>query len=294
MSPLPLNTPNKAMYWNPPKELMKVEDIIQKRTRTRRKFFVFVREHRDHIFDKDFQDKLIEVYSLEATGKPAIPPALLGMATLLQAYCGVGDQEAVELSLMDRRWQMALDHFDCEKTAFSQGTLFNFRQRLIQHDLDKALLDKSVEIAENYGGFCPRKLRLALDSSPLFGAGRVEDTFNLLGHTLAKAVKIAAKELNKTQKEIIEDAKLLLVGQSSLKSALDLDWGDPNAKTQALEKIIEELERWKIWIGRQKALSIKEPPLKKPMELIEQIIEQDTEPEPEPGGDGTGEKKRLK
>jgi len=36
------------------------------------------------------------------------------------------------------------------------------------------------------------RLRVALDSSPLWGPGRVEDTINLLGHALRKVVGVLA------------------------------------------------------------------------------------------------------
>ena len=45
-----------------------------------------------------------------------------------------------------------------------------------------------MELAARTKGFGSRALRAALDSSPLWGAGRVEDTFNLTGHALRKAL----------------------------------------------------------------------------------------------------------
>ena len=52
----------------------------------------------------------------------------------------------------------------------SQGTLFNFRMRLITHNWDKTLLDRTAALAEHTGGFGARQLRAVLDSTPLFGA----------------------------------------------------------------------------------------------------------------------------
>ena len=37
-------------------------------------------------------------------------------------------------------------------------------------------------------------MRAALDASPLWGAGRVEDTINLLGHALRKALGVIARQ----------------------------------------------------------------------------------------------------
>jgi hypothetical protein len=165
----------------------------------------------------------------------------------LQAYCNVGDRDAVELTVMDKRWQMVLDCLGAEQPPFSQGTLFNFRMRLIAHNLDKTLLERTVALAEKTGGFGARQLRAALDSTPLFGAGRVEDTLNLLGHALRKAVGLAAQGLGTPAEAIMAEAGLVLVGHSSLKAALDLDWGERTARSSALRTVLEEVERWKSW-----------------------------------------------
>jgi hypothetical protein len=47
---------------------------------------------------------------------------------------------------------------------------------MVEHDLDRKLLDRTVELAKQREGFGWQKLKVALDSSPLLGAGRVEDT----------------------------------------------------------------------------------------------------------------------
>jgi hypothetical protein len=41
--------------------------------------------------------------------------------------------------------------------------------------MDQRLLERTVELACTRGGFDAKTLRLALDSSPLWGHGRVED-----------------------------------------------------------------------------------------------------------------------
>src|SRR5712691_2837319 len=175
--------------WNLPIALSPEEQKIVARTQKARKFFVFLRTIRHELLDADFQQTLAKSYSPEPGGKAPVDAGVLALATLLQAYCHVSDQEAVELTVMDKRWQMVLDCLGAEHPPFSRGTLFHFRLRLIVHNLDKTLLDRTVALAEQTGGFGARQLRAALDSTPLFGAGRVEDTRNLLGHALRKAVE---------------------------------------------------------------------------------------------------------
>jgi Transposase DDE domain/Transposase domain (DUF772) len=271
--------------WNPPIELTPEEQKIAQRTQKARKFFVFLRERRHELLDTPFQETLAKTYSAEPGGTAPVEAGVLALATLLQAYCNVGDRDAVELTVMDKRWQMVLDCLGAEQPPFSQGTLFNFRMRLIAHHLDKTLLERTVALAEQTGGFGARQLRVALDSTPLFGAGRVEDTLNLLGHALRKAVGLAAQELGTSAEAIMVEAGLVLVGHSSLKAALDLDWGERTARASALRTVLEEVERWKRWLAQQPSLLAPEPPLQEMMDTLGQIVEQDTEPDPE-GGPG--------
>jgi hypothetical protein len=162
--------------WNPPIALTSEEQKIVARTRKTRKFFVFLREHRHELLDADFQHILAQSYSPEPSGHEPVDAGLLALATLVQAYGHVGDWEAVELTVMDKRWQLVLDCLGAAHPPCSPGPLCNFRMRLIAHNLDKTLLDRTVALAEKTGGFGARQRRAVLDSTPLFGAGRVERT----------------------------------------------------------------------------------------------------------------------
>ena len=206
--------------------------------------------------------------SPEPGGKAPVDAGLLALATLLQAYGNVSDRDAVELTVMDKRWHMVLDCLDAEPPPFSPGTLLNFRMRLIQHNLDKTLLERTVALAEQTGGLGARQLRAVLDSPPLCGAGRVEETFNLLGHALRKVVELAAAKLDTSVDAIVADAGLLLVGHRSLKAALALDGGVPAAREHALGLVLEEVERWKGWLEQPHQLSAHEPPMQEMMETI--------------------------
>ena len=176
----------RPAQWEPPIELSATEQVIVKRIR-RAKLFIFLREHRHDVFDPAFQEELASLYQDSARGQPPVAPALLAQATILQAYTGASDDEVIEASLMDRRWQLVLDCLDTQEAPFSKGTLIAFRQRLIEANMDRRLIERTLEVAKQTGAFGAGALRAALDSSPLWGAGRVEDTYNLLGHALRKA-----------------------------------------------------------------------------------------------------------
>ena len=91
-------------------------------------------------------------------------------------------------------------------------------------------------------GFGVRALRAALDSSPLWGAGRVEDTFKLMGHALRKALGVIAVLQGRGQAAgttvVAAQAGVPQLAASSLKAALDRDWDDPAAREEALAQVL--------------------------------------------------------
>src|SRR6266852_7304927 len=181
----------RPLPWKPPIEPSCIEQTIITRIK-RAKLFVFLRHHRHELFDNAFQEELATLYAPSLKGQPPVPPAQLALATIVQAYTGVSDDEVIEATVMDRRWQLVLDCMDADRPPFAKGTLVGFRKRLIERDLDRRLVERTVELAARTGGFGARALRAALDSSPLWGAGRVEDTLNLMGHALRKALGVIA------------------------------------------------------------------------------------------------------
>jgi hypothetical protein len=135
------------------------------------------------------------------------------------------------------------------------------------------------------------QLRAALDSPPLCGAGRVEDTLNLRGHALRQAVDLAAQELGTAAEAIVAAAGLVLMGHSSLKAARDRDWGERSARASARRTVLEEVERWKRWLEPQPSLVAPEPPRPEMLDTMGQMVEQDTAPDPA-GGPGARRSKQ--
>jgi len=156
---------------------------------------------------------------------------------------------------MDRRWQLVLDCMGAEEPPFSKGTLVGFRKRLVERDLDRRLVERTVEVAARTKGFGARALRAALDSSPLWGAGRVEDTLNLMGHALRKALGVIAVLQGRGQAAgitvVAEQAGTPELAASSLKAALDRDWDDPAAREAALAVALGLLDRVEAFIAGQ-------------------------------------------
>lgn len=240
----------RPLLWHPSVELSPAEAQIVRRVR-RAKLFVFLREQRHLLLDAGFQEELAGMYAPAPQGHPPVAPARLALATLLQAYTGASDAEAVEACVMDRRWQLVLDCLECADAPFSTGTLVAFRERLLAADLDRRLIERTVEVAAQSKGFGHRRLRLALDSSPLWGAGRVEDTLNLLGHALRKAVGMIARHQGREVAQVAAAAGAPVLEATSLKAALDADWDDPASLPRALGVVLEALAAVEQYVAQQ-------------------------------------------
>jgi transposase len=240
----------RPAIWQPPVPLSAAEATIVRRVR-RAKLFPFLRAQRHLILDVAFQEELARMYADAPQGQPPVSPALLALATVLQAYMGVSDDEVVEACVMDRRWQLVLDCVDCADAPFSKGTLVAFRERLIAADLDRRLIEQTVQIAALTKGFGHQQLRLALDSSALWGAGQVEDTLNLLGHAVRKAVGMLARHQGREVAELAAAMGVPVVGAPSLKAALDADWDDPATLPWALTAVLAALGTVEAYVGQQ-------------------------------------------
>jgi hypothetical protein len=219
--------------WQPSVDLSVQEEQIVKRIR-RAKLFVFLRHHRHELFDEAFQRELAGLYRSSERGQPPIAPAQLALATILQAYTGVSDDEVIEATLMDRRWQLVLDCLDTDQAPFSKGTLVAFRKRLIDAQMDRRLIERTIEIASQNQAFGSRALRAALASSPLWGAGQVEDTYHLIGHALKKIMRVVADQQRRELAEVGQEAGAEVVCGTSLKAALDRDWDQIGRREEAL------------------------------------------------------------
>jgi len=202
-------------------------------------FYGFLAKHRHRLFN---DDDFAELYCTN-NGRPSIPPSLMAVALLLQAHDNVSDSEATQRSRFDLRWKVALG-LEIDENLFAKSTLQTFRAQLIIHNKVGNLFKASLDQARLKGLFGKkRKLKIAVDTTPIFGKGAVKDTYNLLAdgikqlfgalsHTVNQPIKILAQELNYDR-----------YFGSSIKGESDVDWSDESSKRTFLTSIVNEAER---------------------------------------------------
>jgi len=108
------------------------------------------------------------------------------------------------------------------------------------------------------------------------GAGRVEDTYNLLGHALKKVMRVVADQQGRGLGEVAQEARTELVCGTSLKAALDRDWDQQLQKDEALTLVLQVLHTVDAWVqqlGDPEDKAVADPVLA----IAKQVEEQDVQ-----------------
>ena len=127
-------------------------------------FYGFLAEHGRELFrDEDFA----ELYWPD-NGRPSVAPSLLALALLLQTHDRVSDAEATARATYDLRWKVALG-LEVDERPFVKSTLQLFRAQLVIHEQARAMFRRSLEYGRQIGYLRSRKLRVALDTTVIFG-----------------------------------------------------------------------------------------------------------------------------
>jgi hypothetical protein len=277
------------MHWNLPVELTTTEEKLCNRLRRSGRFYSFLRQARHALFDEGLQAELAAMYAEDPRGMPAIPPALVCAVLLLQAYAKVSDAEAIRRVHMDLAWRMVLGWLDTadEDIKVCQGTLFNVRMRLMRTGMDKVLLARTVTLAKETGAFgtgALKGLRIAMDSAPLEGAGKVEDTINLLGRALRHVVRAIATLMDRGVEAVAADAGVVVLLAKSTKAALDLDWNEEDASIRALDTLLSQVTALKTWLSQQSDVIRLHETVHSALATLDRVIQQDTELDPTRSG----------
>jgi len=152
-----------------------------------------------------------------------------------------------------------------------------------------------VELAKQTSAFdwkkLPGTLRLAVDSRPLTGAGKVEDTINLLGHAAKKLLGAAAALVGREAKTLAKKSGAPLLAEGSIKKNLDVDWSDRVQKKAALQNLLEQIEALEEWVRKHLPEQAARPPLSEHLATLKKLREQDLEPDPT---DPSGRKQQIR
>lgn len=241
-------------------------------------FYVYLADHRHELFrDEDFAS----LYCPD-NGRPSIAPSVLAVALLLQWYDSVADEEAARRAKLDLSWKVALG-IELMDVPFVKSVLCEFRNKIILHKQQKRFFDLSLKHARTQGFFKSRNIRIALDTTPIFGRGAVEDTYNML----AEALRLLIRALSAFTHESVEefatrhDLSRYVVAKSFKGSFASIDWDNPDERQSVLDCLVADCERTLLLAQAALTDSDQESPesieIAKAATLLRRLLAQDVE-----------------
>jgi hypothetical protein len=245
----------------------------------RNTLYGYLAQNRQHLFrDEDFA----ALYGAE-NGRTSVPPSLAISILFLRAYERVSFVEAIERTKYDLRWKVALG-LEMEEEPIQKSTLQEFEARLVIHEKGEALLKKSIAEARRAGYLQSRKIRVALDTTPILGKGAVKDTYNLLGEGIEQLACRLAEGEGESGASWAERQGLSRHFSSSLKGEAAIDWDNAQQRQQLLTAIVQDARRL---LGLAAEAQAAHPEQAEGIEaaaaLLERLLAQDVEEKPEGG-----------
>jgi hypothetical protein len=239
----------------------------------------YLAQNRQHLFrDEDFA----ALYCRD-NGRTSVPPSLAISILFLRAYERVSFVEAIERTKYDLRWKVALG-LEMEEVPMQKSSLQEFEAKLVLHEMEEPLLKKSIAEARRAGYLPNRKIRVALDTTPILGKGAVKDTYNLLAEGIVQLAKRLAEAGGEEVTAWAERQGLSGYFGSSLKGEAAIDWDDKAQKEQLLRAMVQDGRR--LLSGAEKAEE-QYPEQAEGIEaaaaLLKRLITQDVEEKPEGG-----------
>jgi len=225
---------------------------------TKGSFYERLADHGHEIVaDEDYA----HLYS-ERKGRPSIPPSVMVRAMLCATHDHItSDAETSRRTRVDADWKAAMG-VDDEFTGIGATTFSLMRSRMVVHDADATLFEKTIEKAVAAGVF-KGKLTAIIDSSPVHGAGAVADTYKLVRGFLRQVVRAAGERLSEQAREAAEP----FCGAKP-----DIDWQDPATRKAYLGELVAAGMALLV-----EAAGIDDPAVREPADLLAQVIDQDVE-----------------
>ncbi len=189
-----------------------------------------------HLFP---DDAFSDMYSPD-NGRPSLPPSLMSGVLVLQFFDDVSDEEAVQRTMYDLRWKVALN-LPLDFSGFHPTSLTKYRNRLIEHGQERYAFDRFVE-AGREAGFISDKVTLLTDTTNVKGAGAVQDTYTLLRKGMRRLLKEMGYHPSGQRRGLCKQTRRLVETYVDQDRKAAIDWADPEARAEQLKVLVEDVE----------------------------------------------------
>ena len=187
-----------------------------------------------------FGDEDLEEMYCPDNGRPSLPPPLMSGVTLLQLHDDVSDGEAVQRTMFDLRWKVALG-LPLDFPGFDPSSLVNFRKRLVQHGKERYAFDRFIAVGRA-AGFIPDKVTLLTDTTWAKGAGAVQNTYTLIRKAVRKLLKQLGYATPRKRRGLSPQVEALVTTYVRRNRKADIDWSDPQQRAAQLKELVQDAE----------------------------------------------------
>jgi len=244
----------------------------------------FVGENSIYVFlakcgDELFPDELFASLYREG-GRPSIRPKVLMIALILQSLTRSSDYETKEKASFDDRWRVAMG-VKRGVFPFAKSTYQDFRRRLCESGMAEKLLARTFQMAREKGYATSRKLKIVMDTTPVYGRGAVKDTYNLIADGIRNLLAAMASVEDQPPGDLARQLDMSLYFGSSVKGEAAIDWSDPQARNAFLTRIVGDAEVMMYHAGalmkRSDLTEEDRATIGEARELLRRLIDQDVE-----------------
>lgn len=238
-------------------------------------FYALLARHGEQLFcDYKFEDMYFE-----DNGRPCVPPSAMFSLMMLQMYENCSDRQAIECSRFDIRWLAVLDLQIGERLC-GRTTLQEFRARVHLNEKVEEQFKAILELAKRLGILKGPHLKVALDTTPIFGRGAVKDTYNLIADGIRKLAGVLARLEQITAEQWAKTHDLARYwGGLSLKGDAKIDWSNEAERRVFLNGLVADAERLLLEAKKTTERSTEEEAsrIEEASALLRKLISQDTE-----------------
>jgi uncharacterized tellurite resistance protein B-like protein len=228
---------------------------------TKGSFYERLADHGDEVIsDEDFA----HLYA-PGKGRPSVPPSVMVRAMLCATHDRTSDAETSRRTRVDSDWKAAMGVDDWSE-GIGATTFSLMRARMVAHDADGALFQKTLERAVEKGIF-KEPLTAVIDSSPVHGAGAVASTYELVRKMMGRLAQAMGGRL---------DAGLRAKAAGLAAAKPDIDWQDPSARKEHLGELVELAATLLGSAAADQELAA-DPEVAEAMGLLSQVVLQDVE-----------------
>jgi hypothetical protein len=191
---------------------------------TKGSFYERLADHgHEVISDEDFAD----LYA-KGKGRPSVPPSVMVRAMMCATHDRTSDIETSRRTRVGSDWKAAMGVDDLFE-GIGATTFSLMRARLVAHDADNALFEKTLGRAVEKGIF-KEPLTAVIDSSPVHGAGAVASTYELVRKMMGRLARAMGDHLD-------ENFRAQALGLAAAKP--DIDWQVPAVRKAHLGELLE-------------------------------------------------------